>query len=155
MSCMNFRVKLTQVQLIWCCGRISLGVDTASATMVLVMFPYENTARTGLNPLCIKTDPMTLLLLPWRRASPSHQFPWYWLCAVIGSSVRKLSTCRVHIDGLVQEKRNSIANALELRLSCAKPSISSYAYDLLLSPKVTCHVSRCVLTVPGIGLLPM
>ena len=26
-----------------------------------------------------------------------------------------------HIDGLVQERRNSIANALELRLSCANP----------------------------------
>ena len=28
-----------------------------------------------------------------------------------------------HIDGLVQEKRNTIANALELRLSCTGPSI--------------------------------
>ena len=28
-----------------------------------------------------------------------------------------------HIDGLVQERRNSIANALELRLSCTHPSI--------------------------------
>ena len=27
-----------------------------------------------------------------------------------------------HIDGLVQERRNSIANALELRLSCTNPS---------------------------------
>ena len=29
-----------------------------------------------------------------------------------------------HIDGLVQERRNSSANALELRLSCTNPSIS-------------------------------
>ena len=29
-----------------------------------------------------------------------------------------------HIDGLVQERHNSIANALELRLSCTNPSIS-------------------------------
>ena len=28
-----------------------------------------------------------------------------------------------YIDGLVQERRNSIANALELRLSCTNPSI--------------------------------
>ena len=28
-----------------------------------------------------------------------------------------------YIDGFVQERRNSIANALELRLSCTKPSI--------------------------------
>ena len=29
-----------------------------------------------------------------------------------------------HIDGLVQERRNSIADALESRLSCANPSIN-------------------------------
>ena len=29
-----------------------------------------------------------------------------------------------HINGLVQERRNSIANAMELRLSCTNPSIS-------------------------------
>ena len=29
-----------------------------------------------------------------------------------------------HVDGLMQERRNSIANALELRLSCINPSIS-------------------------------
>ena len=28
-----------------------------------------------------------------------------------------------HSDGLVHERRNSIANALELRLSCTNPSI--------------------------------
>ena len=28
-----------------------------------------------------------------------------------------------YFDGLVQERRNSIANALELRLSCTNPSI--------------------------------
>ena len=31
-----------------------------------------------------------------------------------------------HIDGLVQERRNSIANALELRLSCTNPSIFEF-----------------------------
>ena len=29
----------------------------------------------------------------------------------------------VYIDGLVQERRNSIAKALELRLSCTNPGI--------------------------------
>ena len=28
-----------------------------------------------------------------------------------------------HFDGLVQERRNSIVNALELRVSCTNPSI--------------------------------
>ena len=31
----------------------------------------------------------------------------------------------IHINGLVQERRNSIANALELGLSCINPSICS------------------------------
>ena len=34
-----------------------------------------------------------------------------------------------HIDGSVQDRRNSIANALELRLSCTNPSISSLCYQ--------------------------
>ena len=29
----------------------------------------------------------------------------------------------VHIDGLMKKRRNSIANALELRIFCIKPSI--------------------------------
>ena len=32
--------------------------------------------------------------------------------------------CAIYIDGLVQERRNSIANALELRLSCTNRAIS-------------------------------
>ena len=32
-------------------------------------------------------------------------------------------TDNLYIDGSVQEKRNSIANALELRLSCTNPAI--------------------------------
>ena len=34
-----------------------------------------------------------------------------------------MSLCHLYIDGLVQERHNSIANALELRLSCINPSI--------------------------------
>ena len=33
---------------------------------------------------------------------------------------------RHDVDGLVQERRNSIANALELRLSCTNSSICLY-----------------------------
>ena len=32
-------------------------------------------------------------------------------------------------DGLVQERRNSIANAMELRLSCTNPSICTLFQD--------------------------
>ena len=36
-----------------------------------------------------------------------------------------------HIDGLMQERRNSIANALELRLSCNNPSILSELFIMV------------------------
>ena len=35
-----------------------------------------------------------------------------------------------HIDGLVQDRCNSISNAFELRLSCTKPSISRKYFDV-------------------------
>ena len=35
-----------------------------------------------------------------------------------------------HVDGFIQERRNSIANALELRLSCINPSMCSWWYWL-------------------------
>ena len=48
-----------------------------------------------------------------------HLWFLYWNLILI----EKSSCCNPHIDGLVQERRNSIANALELHLSCTKPSI--------------------------------
>ena len=45
-----------------------------------------------------------------------------WLRQNIHQSLNPQNT--PHIDELVQERRNSIANALELRLSCTNPSIS-------------------------------
>ena len=53
------------------------------------------------------------------------------MCAVLDSG----SENAAHFNGLVQERRNSIANALELRLSCTKPSIypiAGVARDLLM-----------------------
>ena len=40
------------------------------------------------------------------------------------------------MDGLVQERRNSIANALGLRLSCTKPSISSWPVLTLCTKQI-------------------
>ena len=39
-----------------------------------------------------------------------------------------------YIDGLVQERCNSIANALELRLSCTNPSIFPAAVEIWYLP---------------------
>ena len=41
----------------------------------------------------------------------------------IDDNVSRLFIIRDHIDGLVQERLNSIANALELHLSCTNPPI--------------------------------
>ena len=41
-----------------------------------------------------------------------------------------------HVDGLMQERHNSIANALELRLSCTNPSI--YGFNPVI---LHCHFS--------------
>ena len=40
----------------------------------------------------------------------------------------------VYVDGLVQERRNSIANALELRLSCTNPSMYVSMCEWKLTP---------------------
>ena len=46
----------------------------------------------------------------------------------------------IHIDGLVQERRNSIANARELRLSCTNPSICWNVFFPPTGPfRIQCH----------------
>ena len=45
------------------------------------------------------------------------------LYIVQGTSTRSTYVYRTYIDGLMQERYNSIANALELRLSCINQSI--------------------------------
>ena len=54
----------------------------------------------------------------------------------------------VYIDVLVQERRNSIANALELRLSCTNPSI--YRYDTCPQfPSFTPQVAMLAVLLQG------
>ena len=55
------------------------------------------------------------------------------VCCVLG--VKCGSQGRQHSDGLVQERRNSNALAMELRLSCTNPS--------------TCCVGTTISTFPG------
>ena len=60
-----------------------------------------------------------------------HYWSAHWMIPLTkGQWCRK----RSHIDGLVQERRNSTANALELRLSCTNPSISwrHYVFAIFL-----------------------
>ena len=51
----------------------------------------------------------------------------------------------IYLDGLVQERRNSIANALELRLSCTNPSLCSLSVaSCLLTLWVITKLGLCV-----------
>ena len=53
-----------------------------------------------------------------------------------------------HFDGLVQERLNSIANTLELHLSCTKPSIS---YQLAYTAYGSGHGTAAAL-LPGFAI---
>ena len=61
-----------------------------------------------------------------------------------------ISIC--HIDGLVQERHNSIANALELRLSCTNPSIWYTVSSLLTFNLKAYHVCGIRKTSPTVRL---
>ena len=110
----------------------------------LCMHPGNNTdASRIVNPSLCKTrtyrfyivlHSILWVMMSWRRKEPGHQQPWYWLfwTGTIRSRTLRSSTSPTdsivdihgYMDGLVQQRRNSIANALELRLSCINPSMS-------------------------------
>ena len=49
-----------------------------------------------------------------------------WLKNLISTNIHDLcKKCSLYVNGLMQERRNSTANALELRLSCISPSMWS------------------------------
>ena len=57
------------------------------------------------------------IFLPWKAAQTLSRYMSFFETTV-PCSIASLDK----IDGLVQERRNSIANTLELRLSCINPS---------------------------------
>ena len=62
--------------------------------------------------------------LAWCHQATSHYWSHCWPRSMPTYDITRpqwINTIR-HIDVLVQERRNSIANALELRLSCTNPS---------------------------------
>ena len=66
-----------------------------------------------------------------------------WLYGIIGTSV-----CSLPVDGLVHEKRISIANALELRPSCINPSIEVY---YLVNRPIEANAFRAIVVIINIG----
>ena len=84
----------------------------------------------------------------WMRRIPLRQaingLAMVWYCVGAELMLEALFICKVHyIDGLVQERRNSIANALELLLSCTDPSISTYHEAIMLLFPATSDSISC------------
>ena len=73
-----------------------------------------------LMPQWLKEPSAAMVLCRIHRALSSMSTNLNFLCHL---SVKELYKTQVHIDGFVQERHNSIANAMELRLSCTNPSI--------------------------------
>ena len=58
--------------------------------------------------------------------NPPNQIAIYVSVGVHNPQAADLYHVLQHVYGLMQERRNSIANALELRLSCTNPSMCSH-----------------------------
>ena len=55
---------------------------------------------------------------------------------------------KYHIHGLVQVRRNSIANALELRLSCTNPSIWNDIIVGIMAYPLIRPINQCWFIIP-------
>ena len=67
----------------------------------------------------VGTGAIVTLTLCWENKPEKYGQKQY----ILNHNLTKQSMNYEHIDGLIQERRNSIANALELSLSCTNPSI--------------------------------
>ena len=61
----------------------------------------------------------------------SYDIPMYWI--ELNIHVQRNISYLFHMGGLVQERRNSSALAMELSLSCINPS-TYYAIDFIILP---------------------
>ena len=77
-----------------------------------------------------------------------------YICVLTHFLLSDLSIC--HIDGLMPERRNSIANALELRPPCTNPSICHCSYMMVYMVwlflfwwwHTVRHIACCLWSVP-------
>ena len=91
-----------------------------------------------------------LPLMAWCRQETGHYLNQCWPRSLSPHGITRLQWVKGflpiwlrHMDGLVQERRNSIANALELRLPCTNPSIYG-AWVLLKSLRIEYSVWKTV-----------
>ena len=71
---------------------------------------------------------VSLIKLSHQLYFSKYETPWH---AFDGTVKIIFFVIAQHIDGLVQERRNSIAKALELHLSCTNPS--THSVDISIS----------------------
>ena len=69
----------------------------------------------------------------------------FWNFNQLMISADSSTTTVVHIDGLVQERRNSSALAMELHLSCTKPSISDVAFPDVFKARFNMNLSQSLI----------
>ena len=104
-----------------CMSRNIFGKRTLSSLCLEMSWHLEVPSHSG-TMLTAKLYIFTKKLLLVIGEPNQHFWPYNNIRFGLGNLERNLSTH--HIDALMQERRNSIANALELRLSRTNPSIS-------------------------------
>ena len=114
---------------------------------------FSRTRKVDVCILCFRKTVSVTFIWPHSYI----QCEYIFILAEVNSDLDDVSC--LHIDGLVQERRNSIANALELRLPCTNPSI--YTHCLPAPPGICwicfiywqAAVARCVLSTAQFATL--
>ena len=79
--------------------------------------------------------------------------PWMAIAVMPCFFAARIIRCdEIQFDGLVQERHNSIANALVLRLSSTNPYILSSLYSTIFTPKTAHYQWKAKPTLPEIHI---
>ena len=110
------------------CGLVKPYGDRIGSTSAQVMF-YYLTVPSHYLKLCWLTH---VTISDVQLQSSGGNFTWHvcwWLGEAMSRGIsnhvsfNEIFWVQHQVDGLAQERRNSIANTLELRLSCTNPSM--------------------------------
>ena len=150
--------KISKPSLVLCVGNpLAIGgFPSQRASNMETFFPYHDIMILlfcGHKAYMLKCSYVgTIMVLFWitkiSPRQPAMQQMWDQMCRNFSShaSLSNLfgTNHAWYIDGLVHERRNSIANAMELRLSCTNPSICmKLAYQgPLCMQKYFCYETR-------------
>ena len=79
--------------------------------------------RTRLSELNVSSLCPIIFRDPTRSGNDNKLLPYFWKHSFMSWLLSHRPRSISHMDGLAHERRNSIANALELRFSCTNSSI--------------------------------